>query len=160
MLINLNKILLVIIITSSMAYAETQTKVRNIPFYASIKSNSVNARTGPNQRYPINWTYVKKGEPVEVIAKFDQWYKIKDYQNEESWVHFNMLSLKRYVIVSQGDELFSSANTLKNKIAQIESGVRAELKECEKNRCLIKIQDLKGWINKKNIWGIYSKEFD
>ena len=59
----------------------------NLPRFVSLRSELVNARSGPGSRYPIEWVYMQKRAPVEIIAEFELWRKIKDWQGSESWVH-------------------------------------------------------------------------
>ena len=44
-----------------------------IPRFVSLHSDRTNARSGPGSRYPIEWVYLQKGAPVEVIAEFELW---------------------------------------------------------------------------------------
>src|SRR5436853_89841 len=74
-----------------------------IPRFVSTRASEVNMRTGPNVRYPVRWVFVKKGEPVEILAEFEQWRKIRDHQGDSGWVHETMLSGKRYVILEGAD---------------------------------------------------------
>ncbi len=69
-----------------------------VPRFVSIKFNEVNARTGPNKDCPIEWVFIKKGEPVEVVAEYDQWRKIRDIKGEGGWVHSSVISGNRLVI--------------------------------------------------------------
>ncbi len=39
-----------------------------VPRFASLKSDEVNMRSGPGQRYPIVWVYKRKAMPVEITA--------------------------------------------------------------------------------------------
>ena len=39
-----------------------------IPRFVSLRSNHINARSGPGARYPIEWVYMQKSAPVEIIA--------------------------------------------------------------------------------------------
>ena len=68
-----------------------------LPRMVSLRSNLINARSGPGARYPIEWVYMQKGAPVEIVAEFELWRKIKDWQGSESWVHKSMLSGKRTI---------------------------------------------------------------
>ena len=43
-----------------------------IPRFITLKSNEVNLRKGPNSKYPISWTYQRKGYPMQLIAEFDK----------------------------------------------------------------------------------------
>ena len=49
-----------------------------LPRMVSLRSNLINARSGPGARYPIEWVYMQKGAPVEIVAEFELWRKIKD----------------------------------------------------------------------------------
>ena len=51
-----------------------------VPRMVSLRSNLINARSGPGARYPIEWVYMQKGAPVEIIAEFELWRKIKDWE--------------------------------------------------------------------------------
>ena len=50
-----------------------------LPRMVSLRSNLINARSGPGARYPIEWVYRQKGAPVEIIAEFELWRKIRDW---------------------------------------------------------------------------------
>ena len=66
--------------------------------YLSIKNITVNVRMGPSKTSPIKWIYKIKNFPVEVIDKYYNWRKIKDFENDNGWVHISQLSRKRSVI--------------------------------------------------------------
>jgi len=127
-----------------------------VSYFASIKSNEVNARVGPNVRYPTKWVFIKKDEPVRVIAKFDKWRKIKDIAGDEGWVHMSMLSPKRFIIIT-GSKIVKMHKKPSDDavvIAELEPGVRASLGECDDAFCIVNIQKIKGFISKKFLWGI------
>jgi SH3-like domain-containing protein len=154
-------ILLYIICCFSAYYAHAANKVNlPIPRFVSVKSSEVNVRAGPNYRYPIKWVFVKKGEPVEVIAEFEQWRKIRDKQGDEGWVHETMLSGRRYVIIigDKSSVVYQKADLNSKPIFQVEPDVRADLLECSKEWCRIQASQNKGWIERKNLWGVYSNE--
>lgn len=132
----------------------------NLPRFVSIKSNEVNIRTGPNIRYPIKWVYIKSDEPVEIIAEFEHWRKIIDIDKEEGWVHKTMLSGKRTAIINSNkiQTVYSTANNETKKIFNIEPKARVTLDSCNQDWCQIGIQNLKGWIKKDYLWGVYKKE--
>lgn len=139
-----------------------------VSYYASIKSSEVNVRKGPNTRYPIEWVFKKKGEPVEVIAQFEHWYRIKDFNGDEGWVKSTMLTKKRRGIISlksKSDKssglyalLYSKPNTSSQVVAKIEHSKRVDITQCNKNWCQIKIVNLSGWLEKSQLWGAYAKE--
>ena len=63
-----------------------------IPRFASLKSDEVNVRTGPGSRYPIDWVFKRKGMPVEIVAEFENWRKIRDWQGAGGWVYQGLLT--------------------------------------------------------------------
>src|SRR5262245_36318364 len=48
-----------------------------VPRFVSLEADRVYLRFGPGREYPISWILARKGLPVEIIAEFDTWRKIK-----------------------------------------------------------------------------------
>ena len=140
------------------AFARTDLQ---LPRYASLKSNDVNVRTGPGLRYQIKWVLVRAGLPVEVIAEFEQWRKIKDIEGGEGWVHSAMLSGQRTTIVTGTDAqtMYESQDRGSEPIAHLEPAAQADLLECTKEFCKIRAGDYKGWVERAHLWGIYPEEW-
>jgi len=142
-----------------------------VSYFSSIKSSEVNVRRGPNTRYPIEWVYKKKGEPVEVIAQFEHWYRIKDFNGDEGWVKSAMITKKRRGVIAVNTQdkskkdtarlyakLYDEPNTSSPILANIEHSKRVDIIQCNKQWCQIKITDLSGWIEKSYLWGVYGNE--
>ncbi len=131
---------------SGTSFAQTQ---KRIPFYASLKSNETNVRTGPGLRYPILWVYKKKEVPILIMRKYQNWYEIRDMEGEEGWVHKNLVSRTRYVSINEGlpAVLYKDNKGLK-PIARLEQGVVGKLGVCDLGQCQIMLTDLRGWVAK------------
>ena len=133
-----------------------------IPRFVSLRSNHINARSGPGARYPIEWVYMQKSAPVEIIAEFEFWRKIKDWQGSESWVHKSMLSGKRSVkVITPGENNVYAKDDFKAKIiAKVEDEVVGEIEKCPVNNsfCKIKFASITGWVPRQNLYGIYPEE--
>lgn len=67
------------------------TPAEVFPRNASLKRGEVNVRSGPGSQYPILWVYWRAGYPVELLARFDNYLKIRDMEGEEGWVHQAMV---------------------------------------------------------------------
>ena len=63
---------------SSLAFADISKEKLPIPRFVTIKFDEVNVRTGPVIDCPIEWVFIRKGEPVEIIAEYEQWRKVRD----------------------------------------------------------------------------------
>ena len=66
-----------------------------LPRFVSLRANQVRLRTGPGVQYPIEWVYQRQYLPVEIIAEYRTWRKIRDWQSTQGWVHQSMLSGNR-----------------------------------------------------------------
>ena len=139
--------------------AETGTVTGlEIPRYVSLKSNDINLRVGPSINYPIKIKYVQKNQPVEIIEEFDNWRKIKDYQNNIGWIKRNLLKGDRYIIViaEEGVNFFNRPDG--KIIGLVKRNNILKINTCLIEWCHFTHRDIKGWILKKGIWGVYLKE--
>ena len=128
-----------------------------VPRFVTIKFDEVNARTGPERDCPIEWVFIKKGEPIEVITEYDQWRKIRDIKGEGGWVHSSVISGKRSVVVVAKNTmpLLKSPGKYDQIVAKLVPQIRCSLYKCQKDWCQIGCKSYKGWIAKKYLWGVY-----
>src|SRR5262245_18286839 len=57
-----------------------------VPRWVSVKAERVNVRRGPSTEHELLWTYVKSGVPVEIIAEYETWRRIRDADGSTGWV--------------------------------------------------------------------------
>lgn len=134
--------------------AEEETESRALPRFVSIRAKEVNIRTGPGERYPIDWVMRAKGWPLQVVAEYDNWRRVKDWEGHSGWVHRAMLSnQKAGVIQVETTTLRRAPSDEGTPIAFVKMGTHAEIKKCEKNWCEVEFNDEKGWVPAKTIWG-------
>lgn len=133
-----------------------------LPRMVSLRSSLINARSGPGSRYPIEWVYKQKGAPVEIIAEFELWRKIKDWEGSESWVHKAMLSGRRFVRVNNPGQnnIYAAPNENEKIVAYVEDGVVGEIDKCPtpNSMCLIKFDNIRGWMSRNALFGVYTDE--
>ena len=104
-----------------------------IPRFVSLKSDRVNARSGPNKDQEVRWVYTHAGMPVEVTAEFENWRRIRDWEGAEGWVYHSLLSGKRMatVVPKTKEELvplFEKADVESPILARLQPGVLGVLK--------------------------------
>jgi SH3-like domain-containing protein len=129
------------------------------PRFVSLRSDVVNLRTGPGDRYPVEWVYHRKGLPVEIVAQYEQWRQIRDWQGTEGWVHQRLVTGVRTIIVKGAQRVLrSEADAASPPMAKLDAGVIAHLLECRSDWCRVETQDIKGWLNRNEIWGVYPNE--
>ena len=57
-----------------------------VPRWVSVRAGRVNVRRGPSLDQDVVWTYVRAGVPVEIIAEYDTWRRIRDASGDTGWV--------------------------------------------------------------------------
>src|SRR5690606_25372001 len=99
-----------------------------LPRFVSFRAEEVNLRTGPGVQYPVDWVYRRRNLPVEVIAEFGTWRKVRDIQGTQGWVHQSLLSSNRFVaITGQTRTLRRRADAQSPAVARVEPGVIAQV---------------------------------
>lgn len=118
---------------------------------------------GPGNNYPIEWRFVRQGLPIEIVAEFDTWRRVRDHQGTEGWVHKSLLSGKRTIIIMGSvQNLYSKPDSQAEVVARAEPGVVATIIETQANWCKIEIRNdqgrFKGWVSRQHVWGLYANE--
>jgi SH3-like domain-containing protein len=130
-----------------------------IPRFASLRSDEVNVRTGPGTRYPIDWVFKRKMMPVEIVAEYENYRKIRDWQGAGGWVHQSLLTGKRgFVVASKEADVFRTPSPSAEVVAKLEPEVTGEIRSCQGDWCRVTAQGISGWVTRTEIWGVYKSE--
>src|SRR4051794_1809162 len=130
-----------------------------IPRFASLRSDEVNVRTGPVSRYPIDWVFKRKGMPVEIVAEYENWRKIRDWQGASGWVHQSLLTGKRsFIIPAKPAALHKTPASAAEVVAKLEPEVMGEIRSCAGDWCRIRVSGVSGWVERTGLWGVYKSE--
>lgn len=159
---------LLLLVPPSSAVAQTTGSESGLPLprFVSVADSKVNVRRGPGTEYPIAWVYVRRAIPLEVIAEYGDWRRIKDWEGQIGWIAVRLLSNVRTLRV-QGDDLVSLHSDARQDapvIARLEPGVFGELIQCPQpgsyrsEWCYVGVADLRGWLPRGVIWGVYLNE--
>ena len=140
-------------------FLEAATDQSAVPRFATLRASEVNLRAGPGEQYPIEWVFTHKNLPVEIVAEFKVWRKIRDADGTEGWVHERMVTGRRSVLVrGQMRQLHSRPAADAAVVARVEPGVVAGLIECQAAWCRIEAGGVKGWLKRDEVWGVYPDE--
>ncbi|TWT00246.1 hypothetical protein FQU96_33500 [Reyranella sp. CPCC 100927] len=130
-----------------------------LPRFAALRSEETNVRTGPNVRYPIDWVFKRKSMPVEIVAEYENWRKIRDWQGAGGWVHQSLLTGKRSVTVSAKEAiLYKTPATNATEIARLQTEVICLVKSCNGEWCRVQVGPHVGWVERSKVWGAYKGE--
>ncbi|MFT5703635.1 MAG: SH3-like domain-containing protein [Rickettsiales bacterium] len=126
-------------------------------YFVSLRASETNVRAGPGSKYSIKFTFKLRGIPVKVVSEYDNWNEVEDYEGGTGWIIQSLVTKKRTIIVKTAKSfinLYSKPSTKSKVLLRLENNVVADLFKCNINYCIIKIDGKKGWITKKEIWGI------
>ena len=149
------------LLTSLSLYAETgKVTGLKIPRFVSLKSDNVNLRVGPSTNYPITLKYISPNLPVEIIDEFDVWRQARDHNGTIGWLHKSLIKGERYILTGYKKEkeinLYNRPNG--KIIGIIKKNNILDLKMCLIDWCKVSQNKIKGWLLKKNVWGVYDFE--
>ena len=121
--------------------------------FLSLKKNKVNVRYGPSFESPVKFIYNKIDLPIKLIDKKENWRRILDVKNNSGWIHSSQLKPINSIITLSDKILFKRPTIFSKPIAQIKKGRVLIIQNCQTNWCKIKTDNIKGWIQRKNLWG-------
>ena len=135
-----------------------------IPRFVSLRASVTNLREGPSVDHRISWVFHRAGQPVEVVAEFDIWRRVRDSDGSEGWVMARTLSSRRTAVVLpwSKDEtplpLYDSDSEKSAVVARIQPNVLASIEECTGTWCHIEGAGYNGWMQQDKLWGAYPGE--
>ena len=134
-----------------------------LPRFVSLKSGKVRVRRGPSTQYNIAWVYEAKGLPVEIVAEFEHWRRIRDADGEEGWIKNSLLSGWRTAMIapwSKGADFLLREEPRDNgaAVARVKGGVIGRVVSCDGHWCKLRIGEYEGWIEQPVLWGVYRGE--
>jgi SH3-like domain-containing protein len=131
--------------------------------YMSLRSNKVHMRVGPGKIYPIIWTYIRRGTPLEVIGKNNEWLQVQDKDGETGWIFYRLLSTVRTAMtVSNHVFLHTHPDNNAGLVARLMKHVIVLPTICRASWCYITVNSgenaVKGWVRRQYIWGLDPSE--
>ncbi len=149
---------------SKKGQAKTGKSGLPVPRFVSLRSDKVNLRQGPSRDYPVKWLFKRINLPVEIIAEYEHWRKVRDSQGSEGWVFYRLLTGRRTALVMPWEkekrvlQLQDKASANGQLVAKIESGAMVTINECNGKWCSVEASKINGWIPQGKLWGVYAGE--
>jgi len=137
-----------------------------LPRFVSLKADRVNVRRGPGFDHAIEWEFLRAGLPVEIIAEFDTWRRIRDSEGAEGWVLGSLLSGRRTALVApwlKGESaktfpLRADDDPDSRVISRVGPSVLVDIMSCVGQWCDVATRGIRGWIRQDSLWGVYPEE--
>ncbi len=134
-----------------------------IPRYVSLKPSDTPMREGPNKDHRIKWVFKREGLPVEIIAEFETWRRVRDSEGADGWVFHSRLSSRRTALVAPWTKeanlpLLDKDNDGAGVVARLQPSVLANVEQCNGKWCRINGEGYRGWMKQDQLWGVYPGE--
>lgn len=138
-----------------------------VPRFVSLKSDRVHSRQGPGTDHKVLWVYRRAGLPLEIIREFEGWRQVRDSDGAEGWVLQSLVSGRRTALIMPWElksaqppkiELLSDDKAGAAPVAIVEPGVIANIRSCDTRWCHVSVGDYRGYIQQKQLWGVYPGE--
>ena len=113
-------------------------------------------RSGPGKEFPVKFEIKQKGYPLKIIAEYNNWRKVKTFNDITGWIHTQLLSSFRTGLITKTTYLKSMPANSGNSLAQLLPNLLINIKYCKGDWCKIEILRIKtfiGWVKKETIWG-------
>ena len=123
--------------------------------YLTTRYNEVNVRNGPGLNNIILFKILKKGYPLLIIEKFENWFRVVDFDDNKGWISKTQLSNDSYVIIiKKSEKILKFPNHNSKILAFAKMNFILELEKCRKKWCKVKSDKIKGWVPKQSLWGV------
>lgn len=131
-----------------------------LPRFVSMRAETANARRGPSLAQRVDWTFVHRGQPLEVTAEYGHWRRVRDVEGAGGWVHHSLLTGARTVLIRSEGAIALRAGPREGTAirAMAESGVVARLDTCDPEWCRVVAGGVTGWLPRGVLWGVGSDE--
>ena len=130
-----------------------------LPRFVSLASEEINVRTGPGQMHPIRWVFARRGVPVQIVEEAQDWRRIVDHEDATGWIHASLLSSRRTILVTgETRPLRRTPRSDARIVALVEPMVIGNLLNCERNWCLVEVENRRGWLERGQFYGALETE--
>jgi SH3-like domain-containing protein len=129
-----------------------------------LKRPVTNVRAGPSTDYPIRWIYKKQGLPVEIIAQYGSWRRIRGSDGADGWVNAVLLTSRRTALVMPWNPGTTNLKARPKEqgriVARLQSRVLVRPHRCDRTWCFVSVrgQELEGYVHQSSLWGVYPDE--
>lgn len=119
----------------------------------AVSVPEANIRSGPGTKYELVWK-VEKYYPISIVKKTGKWYKFRDFEGDEGWIHKSLVrNIPTVVTKKDKCNIRSGPGTKFNVVFTAENGVSFKLIKRKNDWLNIQHADGdKGWIYKSLVW--------
>ncbi len=119
----------------------------------AVTAATANIRSGPGTGYDILWK-VERYYPLLVLEKKGAWYRFKDYEGDQGWIHKSLVGkMKTVVVKADKCNVRSGPGTKYAVVFKVDNGVPFRVLETKGPWLHIRHADGdQGWIHATLVW--------
>ena len=146
-------ITLTLAVTAILAPLAAQNRL--LPYWAVLRYDMVNMRTGPSNEYPVAWVYLRKGLPMKVVRIREGWRLVEDHEGTQGWMSASQLDLQRgALVIGEGPAEVRAEPSAASAVKwRAQPGVIARIKPCKAGWCAVDIAGRRGFMAASRLWG-------
>jgi len=130
-----------------------------LPRFVSLSQEQAFMRRGPTTQHAIEWVFRREDLPIEVVAEYGNWRKVRDFDGTIGWMNRVVLSNQRTgLVIVDGAKLFRAPTPDSKLVALMQAGLVGQISRCEQGWCQMKVQELAGWIPQSQLYGVRQGE--
>lgn len=119
----------------------------------AVTAETANIRSGPGTKYDILWK-VERYYPLLVLEKRGVWYRFKDFEGDQGWIHKSLVGkVKTVVVKADKCNVRSGPGTKYGVVFKVDSGV--PFKVLGKKGPWLHVRHAdgdEGWIHSTLVW--------
>ncbi|MFH0730798.1 MAG: SH3 domain-containing protein [Pseudomonadota bacterium] len=121
--------------------------------YLTVQVPSANVRSGPGPTADLLWR-VEQYHPLDIVEKKGDWYRFRDFEGDEGWIHKALMgNIPAVIIKKDKTNIRSGPDTKSDIVFTVEKGI--PFKVVSKKGQWIEVEHAdgdKGWINAPMVW--------
>ena len=130
-----------------------------MPRYVSLRASKANVRRGPGLTHRVDWVFVRRGMPLQVVAEHGHWRRVRDLDAATGWLHYSLIRGDRTAVVTaETMDLHALPQSDAAVTARAERGVILDLEACAPDWCEVSRGGARGWARKADLWGTDAQE--
>jgi SH3-like domain-containing protein len=119
----------------------------------AVSAETANVRSGPSQEHDLLWQ-VERFHPLMVIDIKGDWYRFKDFEGDQGWIHTSLLDKTPSVIVRAARCNVRTGPGTRHEIAfSVDKGIPFKVLQTQGQWVEVQHADGdKGWILNSLVW--------
>ena len=129
-----------------------------VPRFEMLEDPVAYGRRGPGKEFPIAWVYQRQNLPLLVVKETKDWWRVRDPDGSEVWMHQGLFTDANRVMVRTGSALMKKPDDESIVVAHLQAGVLAQVVESREGWLKLKASQYAGWVKTSDVWGHLPKE--